>query len=115
MSENKTIARAKKIIQTRLDKINAEYTDAYMLWIDTGYARYQTKMDKLDAERSELEDWMSGRALMELRSENSRLRRDLGDLKYMLDNLKRKVRAVSEKDPDNLDIRDLERLLEDIR
>ena len=115
MSENKTIARAKKIIQTRLDRINAEHNDAYMLWIDTGYSRYQAKMDKLDAERNELEDWMSGRALMELRSENSRLHRELGDLKYMLDYLKRKVRSVSEKDPDNLDIQDLERLLEDIR
>lgn len=115
MSENKTIVRARKIIQTRLEKINAEYTDAYMLWIDTGYSRYQAKMDKLDAERSELEDWMSGRALMETRSENSHLRRELGDLRYMLDNLKRKVSAVSEKNPDNLDIQDLERLLEGIR
>lgn len=115
MSENRTIARARKIIQTRLDKVNADYTDARMCWLETGYRRYQNKMERLEAERDELESWAQVRALMELRSENSRLRRQISELEFSVGTLRNLINTLSERYPDDEDVRGLWRLIGEIR
>lgn len=113
---NKTIERAKAIISKRLDKISEEYEDAYGNWRDTGYDRYQKKMDRLEEEKDELETFLKPQqAINAAYRETARKQKELDDLNFLLKKIKNSVFYLCQAFPDCSETRSLQRLMDDIR
>lgn len=62
----KTLAKADGIIGRGLEKLQAKYREAEGNYRDTGYARYYSAMEKLEAEIEKLENYRNGSAAVRL-------------------------------------------------
>lgn len=56
----KTLARADSIIGQGLEKLRAKHREAEGNYRDTGYTRYYTAMEKLEAQIDQLEGYRNG-------------------------------------------------------
>lgn len=93
---NKTIEKIeyykKNMLDKALEKAKAEYADAEGSYNDTGYDRYWNKMQKLEDEIKELEEYISKdsaisdavREKEKVRAELSRIKRELGNKLFYL-------------------------------
>ncbi|CUX28055.1 hypothetical protein [Clostridium sp. C105KSO13] len=105
--ENATL----KIVQA-MDKNRKAYNEARDWLNDTGYYRYQKKMDKLDGEYEELQAFLHIEEKVEVQPETIR---ECDELKRTLSNIKSKWNYLKADMPVSADTIGLDDLLRDVQ
>lgn len=88
---NKIIERCenykKKTLESEINKLTQEYVEAGMNFRDTGYDRYYNKMQRLEAELHELQEYsMSSEAIEKAKNEQKKMEAELAKIKKDLKN-----------------------------
>ena len=88
---NKTIEKCeaykRKTVETALEKARAAYEEARGSFNDTGYDRYYNRMEKLEQEINELEEYQQrDGAIRAAIEERAKAKQEIADLKKTLKN-----------------------------
>lgn len=104
----------RKVLETALEKLKAEYEEAADYYTDTGYDRYFNKMRKCETQIEEIEEYMRF-GQTEKRVINTEEYKELLDLRQKMKCVKNKIFYISKDLPMNSDLVTLLDILKDFR
>ena len=104
----------RKVLETALEKLKAEYEEAADYYTDTGYDRYFNKMRKCETQIEEIEEYMS-LGQTEKRAINTEEYKELLELRQKMKCVKNKIFYISKGLPMCSDLVTLLDILKDFR
>ena len=81
--------RVNKILDAETERLKQKYRDAEGNWHDTGYQRYYSQMEKIEAELDDIDTMRNGKIeLQRALDESLRLRQAIGEYQKQLEEYK---------------------------
>lgn len=99
-----------QLLEKEIEKLNKQRKEARDWFNDTGYDRYQNKIDKIDAELEEIEQYKNKDIL--LADERSKLNDEKAEIEKQIVNIKNKVFYLLADCPDNIELQQLQKYLD---